>query len=74
LEIIEVNEVRKEWGMKSKEYKKFSEALEKVLSVSHREIKQREGKDKELPEIVRRKRKPKASASQDRVSGENEKD
>jgi hypothetical protein len=49
--------------MKSKEYAAFSEALEKVLSVTHTEIKQREAADKMVRKYTGKKRKPKASAS-----------
>ncbi len=57
--------------MKSKEYRAFSEALEKVLSVPHTEIKQRELADKGKRKYVGKKRgpKPKASVS-DRASGD----
>jgi len=51
--------------MKPKEYDRFSEALEKVLSVTHAEIKQREDTDKEQRKYKGKKRgrKPKRPAS-----------
>lgn len=42
--------------MKPKKYRRFSEALEKVLSVTHTEIKQREDTDKEQRKYRGRKR------------------
>jgi hypothetical protein len=60
--------------MKPKEYKKFSDALEKVLSVTHSEIKQREGAEKEQRKYKGKKRGPKLKppASEDRVSDEQD--
>jgi hypothetical protein len=52
----------------SGEYKAFTEALEKVLSVSHPEIKQLEAADRLVKKYTGRKRKPKRSASEDRAS------
>ncbi len=54
----------------SEEYERFKDALERVLSVSHEEIKRIEESDKLKREFTGKKRKPKtnkASAS-DRVS------
>jgi len=45
--------------MKSREYKAFSDALEKVLSVSHAEIKRREAEDKALRQYTMKMRGPK---------------
>ena len=55
----------------SDEFDKFTEALERVLSVSHEEIKRIEAVDQMKREITGKKRKPKlkkASVSSDRVS------
>ena len=45
--------------MKSAEFKTFTEALEKVLSVSHKEIKKMEAEDKALRSYTSKKRGPK---------------
>ena len=49
--------------MKSKEYRVFSDALEKVLSVTPTEIKQREAAEKTKRTFTGKKRGPKTSAS-----------
>ncbi len=49
--------------MKSKEYHAFTEALEKVLSVTPAEIKQREAEEKAKRKYTGKKRGPKAPAS-----------
>ena len=46
--------------MKSKKHKAFTEALEKVLSVTHDEIKRREAADKEQRKFTAKKRGRKA--------------
>jgi hypothetical protein len=53
--------------MKSKEYRTFTEALEKVLSVTPSEIKRHEAREKAKRKYVGKKRGPKSSAS-DRAS------
>ena len=59
-------------GLMSKEYEAFTVALEKVLSVSHAEIKQLEDEEKSKIALApKRKRKVKPSAS-DRVSPEKD--
>ena len=59
--------------MKSKKYRAFTEALERVLSVTHTEIKQHESADKAKRSFSGKKRgpKPKTSAS-DRASGDKD--
>ena len=55
----------------SEEYERFTEALERVLSVSHDEIKRREAADKLARQFTGKKRKPKlkeTSASSGRAS------
>lgn len=55
----------------SEEYERFTEALERVLSVSHEEIKRREAADQMKREFTGKKRKPKpkgASASSGHAS------
>lgn len=54
----------------SKEYKAFEEALEKVLSVTHSEIKRREDDDRMVRKYAGRPRKPKTSVAVDRASRE----
>lgn len=49
--------------MKSKEYHAFTEALEKILSVTPTEIKRREAGEKTKRNYVGKKRGPKPSAS-----------
>lgn len=49
--------------MKSKKYRTFTEALEKVLSVTPTEIKQREAGEKVKRKYMGKKRGPKTSAS-----------
>jgi hypothetical protein len=46
-------------GVMNKEYQAFTEALEKVLSVSHAEIKKREDEEKARKSLAPRKRKVK---------------
>ena len=55
--------------MKSKKQKAFTEALERILSVTHEEIKRREAADKEQRKFTTKKRgrKAKSSASLGRV-------
>ena len=55
----------------SEEFDKFTEALERVLSVSHEEIKRIEAADQVKREITGKKRKPKlkeASVSSGRAA------
>jgi hypothetical protein len=47
----------------SKEYEAFNIALEKVLSVSHDEIKRREAEEKAKKELAPRRRKTKKKSS-----------
>jgi hypothetical protein len=55
--------------MKSKKYRAFTEALEKVLSVTHTEIKQREAAEKaqRIFTAKKRGRKPKPPVSSGRA-------
>jgi hypothetical protein len=57
--------------MKSKEFRAFTEALEKVLSVTPDEIKHREAEEKEKRKYTGKKRGPKTPAS-GRVSAEKD--
>jgi hypothetical protein len=55
-------------GRMSKEQDAFNMALEKVLSVSHAEIKQRETEQKSAKMLAPRKRKAKKPSASGRVS------
>jgi hypothetical protein len=52
----------------SKEYDAFANALERVLSVSHDEIKRREAEEKSKKALAPRKRKAKKSSASGRAS------
>jgi hypothetical protein len=56
----------------NKEYEAFTEALEKILSVSHDEIKRREAEVKSIKEIAPRRRKPRKTSASDHASPEKD--